>query len=260
MATKKTTPPLNAATGKASTAVAVKKASGTSLVSVKEAMQAQIANLANRTAPPTGIKIRATQDKNFILPDGTKTPGPLELVIVDFVATNEFYEGAYDKDSIVPPGCFAVGEDPKKMVPSSNAPNKQSTDCQSCPMNQFGSNGKGKACKNGRLLAVLTPDATADTPFALLAPSATALKGFDAYVTGVARTFQTMPVGVVTTVGFDENETYAKMVFSDPRPNPELGVHFVRQSEARELLMAERDVSGYVPINKTPAKKAPARR
>jgi hypothetical protein len=233
---------------KASTAVAVRKPSAGNIVSIQEAIKAQVEGLANRVAPPTGIKIRATQDKKFVLPDGTTTPGPLELVIVDFVTSHEFYEGPFDKDNIVPPGCFAIGTDPKKMFPSKNVPNKQADDCQSCPMNQWGSNGKGKACGNGRLLAVLPPDADADTPIWLLQPSATAIKGFDGFVQGIARTFQTMPVGVIATVSFDENETYAKMVFGDPKPNPGLGEHFGRQEEARELLNAERDVSGYVPF------------
>jgi hypothetical protein len=246
----------------ASTAVAVKKTGG-SVVSIKEIqdqLAAQVAGLANRVAPATGVKIRATQDKKFILPDGTTTPGPLELVIVDFATVHNFYEGAFNKDDIVPPGCFAVGTDPKKMFPSANVPNKQASDCQTCPMNQFGSNGKGKACGNGRLLAVMPPDADADTPIWLLQPSATAIKGFDSYVAGVARAFQSMPISVVTTVSFDENETYAKMVFGDPKPNPGLATHFARQAEANELLFAEKDVSGYVPIGKAPAKKAVARR
>lgn len=243
----------------ANTSVAIKKPSAANIVSIQAALAAQVAGLANRVAPATGIKIRATQDKKFILPDGTTTPGPLELVIVDFATVHNFYEGAFNKDDIVPPGCFAVGMDPKKMFPSANVPNKQAGDCQTCPMNQFGSNGKGKACGNGRLLAVMPPDADETTPIWLLQPSATALKGFDSYVAGVARSHQSMPIQVVTTVAFDENETYAKMVFSDPKPNPNLSVHFGRQGEANELLFAEKDVSGYVPIGKAPVKKVARR-
>lgn len=230
---------------KASTAVALKKSAG-NIVSIQEALRNQVAEIGSRIAPATGVKIRATQDKKFVLPDGTTTPGPLELVIVDFAVVHNFYEEGFDKDNIQPAGCFAVGTDPRKMFPSANAPNKQAADCQTCPMNQWGSNGKGKACGNARLLAVLPPDADADTPIWLLQPSATAIKGFDGYVSNVARSFQSMPISVVTTVSFDDNETYAKMVFSDPKPNPGLGDHFGRQAEARELLFAERDVSGYV--------------
>lgn len=244
----------------ASTSVAVKKPSSTSLVSVQAEMQKQIAELANRVAPPTGVKIRATQDKQFVLPDGTKTPGPLELVIVDFVAVNNFYAGPFDKDNVAPADCFAVGTDPKRMHPSANVPNKQADDCQSCPMAQWGSKGKGKACGNARLLAVLPPDADADTPLWTLQPSATAIKAFDSYVSGVARSHQAMPVGVVTTVEFNPNETFAQMSFGDPKPNPNVGEHFLRQAEARELLFAERDVTGWVPVKGQVNKKVAVRR
>jgi hypothetical protein len=229
-------------------------------VSIQEQLKAQAADMGNRVAPPSGIKIRATQDKKFILPDGTTTPGPLKLVIVDFVAVHNFYETEFKKDDIAPPACFAVGTDPRKMFPSPESPNKQADDCQSCPNNQFGSKGAGKACSNGRLLAVLPPDADANTPIWLLQPSATAVKGFDGFVSSVVRAFQSPPVSVIAEVGFDENETYAKMVFSDPQPNPNLGEHFARQGEARELLTAKRDVSGYAPIARAGAAKKTVRR
>ena len=220
MATAKKTPASKPAT---STAVAVKKPSSANIVSIQEALKAQAASMSERTAPPSGNSIRVTQDKQFILPDGTKTPGPLELVIVDFTSKNAFYEGAFDPKNIAPPACFSLGTDIKKMVPSKNAPVPQSADCGSCPMNQFGSAGAGKACKNSRMLAVLPPDADENTPMWTLSTSPTANKGFDGFVTSVARVFQMPPIGVVATVGFDESETYAKLVFSNPVPNASVG-------------------------------------
>ena len=261
MATAKKTPAPKAAAPKAtpSTAVAVKKPSSANIVSIQEALKAQVADLSDRVAPPSGNSIRVTQDKQFILPDGTKTPGPLELVIVDFTSKNAFYEGAFDPKNISPPACFSIGADIRKMVPSKNAPIVQSADCGSCPMNQFGSAGAGKACKNSRMLAVLPPDADENTPMWTLSTSPTANKGFDGFVTSVARVFQMPPIGVVATVGFDENETYAKLVFSNPVPNSMVGEHFARQAEAKEMLAVEPDVSGFVKA--PPARgKAPARR
>lgn len=240
------------------TAVATKKPTSSAIVSIQEQLKAQVAAQASKIAPPSGINIRITQDKKFQLPDGSKVDGPLDLVIVDFVSRNTFYEGAYDPNNISPPACFAIHPEPKQMVPSDNSPAKQSDDCASCPMNQFGSAGKGKACKNSRVLAVLPPDADADTPMWLLQVSPTALKGFDGYVGSVARTFQTPPIGVITSVDFNPNETYASLTFGDPRPNENLAVHFARQAEAKELLMAEPDVSGYGQEPAKPA-RAPAR-
>lgn len=244
----------------ATTAVAVKKPSSANIVSIKEALQAQAADMGNRVAPASGSAIRVTQDKQFLLPDGTKTPGPLELVIVDFIAKNSFYEGAYDPKNISPPACFAIGTNPLKLVPSANSPLVQSVDCNACPNNQFGSNGTGKACKNSRTLAVLPPDADEDTPLWTLTTSATANKGFDGFVSSVARVFQMPPVGVVVTVSFDPNETYAKLVFSDPQPNANVAAHFGRQEEAKAMLAVEPDVSQFVKPAPVGRGKAPARR
>jgi hypothetical protein len=128
-------------------------------------------------------------------------------------------------------------------------------------MNQFGSDGDGKACKNSRLMAVLPPDADEETPLWLLQTSPTANKGFDGYVTSVARVFQTSPIGVVTTVSFDDSVTYAKLLFSDPKPNDNIASHFGRQDEAKEMLAKEPDVSKYEAPAKAPARsKAAIRR
>jgi hypothetical protein len=255
MATRKAQP-LNTNTS-ASTSVAVRKPSNGSIVSIKDAIAAQIAAMGDRIAPPGGNKIKLAAG-SMTLPDGTKTPGPLQLVIVDFVSRNMFYEGPYDQNNISPPACFAIGTNPLKLVPSKNAPLPQAKSCAECPMNQFGSSGKGKACKNERSLAVLPPDADADTPLWVLNVSPTGLKGFDSYVANLARSLQTIPADVITTVSLDENESYPKLVFSDPTPNGKVAEHFARQAEAQAMLAVEPDVSGYG-IEKPPAKAAPKR-
>lgn len=256
MATKKAQP--LQAPGPATTSVAVRKPSAGGVVSIKDAIAAQVAALGDRLAPPGGSKIKLAAG-SMTLPNGTKTPGPLDVVIVDFVATNKFYEGVYDKDNIQPPVCFAIGTNPLKLVPSKNSPLPQAASCAECPMNQFGSSGKGKACKNERSLAVLPPDGDANTPLWQLGVSPTAIKGFDSYVAGVARTFQTVPAGVVTTVSLDANQTYPTLLFSDPQPNANLGDHFGRQAEAQAMLAVEPDVSGYGVAKAAPAKAAPKR-
>lgn len=257
-ATKKT-PTKTAA--KPSTAVATKKTSSLAVADIKAQLMKQAEDSKNRVAAGGGVSIRITQDKQFLLPDGVKTREPLELVVVDFVSRNEFYEGAFNKDDLVPPNCFAINPDFRKMVPSANAPEKQADDCASCPMNQFGSAGAGKACKNTRLLAVLPPDAEEDTPLWLLKVSPTAIKRFDSFVASVNRTHQMPPIAVVVTVGLDESSDYPSLVFSDPVPNENLQAHYPRIDEAKELLMREPDVSAFgAEKPKAPARKAPARK
>ena len=233
------------ATKPKSTAVAVKTASAGNIVSIKEALKAQAQAMAGRTAPASGSAIRLSPNK-FTLPDGTTSPGPLELVIVDFTSKNAFYKGDYDPKNIVAPVCFSIGNDIKTMVPSKNSPEPQAVSCDTCPMNQYGSSGTGKACKNSRVMAVLPPDADADTPLWLLATSPTANKGFDGHVGAVARIFEMPPIGVVTDVSLDPASTYAKLMFGNPQPNPNIGAHFGRQEEAKAMLAVEPDVSGYV--------------
>lgn len=230
-----------------------KAATGTSIVSVAETLKNQLATMKERTAPATGATIKVTQDKHFLMPDGVKTQGPIQVVILDFTSKNSFYEGAFDAKNITPPACFAIGDVIKNMAPSKNSPDPRAQDCTTCTMNQFGSAGTGKACKNSRALAVISPDSV-DGPIWLLNTSPTANKGFDGMVAYIARTLDAPPIGAVVTVGFDDSETYAKLVFSDAVPNPNVGKHLARQAEARTLLEVEPDVSKYV------AKPAPTGR
>ena len=243
-----------------STAVAVKKNTSTAVVNIQDMLRKQAEANASRVEPGSGKSIRIGQDKSFTLPDGTKTRESLQLVVVDFVSRNEYYEGAYNKDEIVPPACFAIHPEPKQLAPSDNSPDKQCDDCASCPMNQFGSapTGAGKACKNTRVLAVMPPDADDDTEIWTLKVSPTAIKAFDGFVAGVNRAFQLPPVGVVVTVGFSDAKDFPSLEFTDPQLNENVAVHFGRQDEAREMLMREPDVSSFGA--EKPAAKAPARK
>lgn len=239
---------------------AVKKAGpGTSVVSIQERLKAEVATIQDRIGAPGGDVIAVTQDKMFKLPDGTKHPGPMDVVIVDFVASSFFYEGAFDKDNISPPACFALGTNPSQLVASENSPVRQSDSCAGCPMNQWGSDGKGKACKNGRLLAMLPLDADNDTPVMILKVSPTAIKAFDSYVAAVARSFQLPPLGVVTEISFDDASSYASLRFKNPRPNENIELAFQRRDEARKRLLTEPDVSSYDAAPPPPPKKTAAR-
>ena len=243
-----------------STAVAVKKNTSTAVVNIQEMLRKQAEANAARVEPGSGKSIRIGQDKSFTLPDGTKTRESLQLVVVDFVSRNEYYEGAYNKDDITHPNCFAIHPEPRQLAPSDNSPDKQCDDCASCPMNQFGSapTGAGKACKNTRVLAVMPPDADDDTEIWTLKVSPTAIKAFDGFVASVNRAFQLPPVGVVVTVGFSDAKDFPSLEFTDPQLNENVAVHFGRQDEAREMLMREPDVSSFGA--EKPAAKAPARK
>lgn len=248
---------------KAGTAVATVPSKTSALVSIQAEMQAALATLADRTQAPSGDKIQIKNDKTFHLPDGT-VADELQVIIVDFTAYNAFYEGAYNKDAVVPPTCFAINPILVRMAPSENSPVKQSDSCGTCPMNQFNTasnGGGGKACKNMRRLCVLPVDADEDAPLWILDTSPTACKSFDGYVRSIATKFNVLPVGVVTTVSFDPNLDYPTMRFGDPTPNENMAEHWTRRGEAQERLEQEPDVSSYAaaPAPTTKARKpAPA--
>ena len=241
-----------------STALATKKS--TSVVSIQEQLKAMAAATANQVAPASGISIRVSQSKEFQLPDGQRTRDPIHLVIVDFVSRNNYYTSAYSKDEVSPPACFAIGSNPQTLIPSENSPEKQCGSCAACPMNQFGSAGAGKACKNERVLAVLPAYATEESPLWLLKVSPTAIKGFDAFIRTVGTSLQLPPVGVICTVGFDPNKDFPSLVFGDPQPNKNVGMHIGRVEEARKLLATEPDVSQCKAAEKPVRKAATARR
>ena len=250
MATAKKTP---------STAVAVKKS--TAVVNIQEQLRAQAAADAARNAPTGGKTIRTT-GKTFTLLDGSKTREAINVVVLDFVYFNSFYEDIYDPKNIVPPNCFAISIEPKGMVPSASSPDVQADSCNECPNNQFGSDGGGKACKNSVKLAVmLASDDPEEGEIGILTVSPTALRGWAGYVGSVNRTFQLPPVGVVTSVDFDQSKDFPSLTFAASGLNEQVGGHFARKEEARELLMQEPDVSSFG-ADKASAKAAatPARR
>ena len=223
-------------------------------VNYEEQLAKESAEISKRISAPTGDRIRFNMNKAFITPDGMEGEA-LEVVIVDFVSSNLFYDGPFDRDNPQPPGCFAIGTEPSLLVPSPSSPNKQAETCSSCPNNQFGSanNGKGKACKNTRLLALVPASALdnpkEEAPIWILSVPPTSMKAFDTYVGTLAAKHRTVPVGVVTSITLDTANSWASPRFNVIRPlkGTELGVFMPRREEANQRLVAEPDVTQYTP-------------
>lgn len=240
-----------------------KSSKSKSLTTVDKQLAEEAKEMAERIGAPAANVIQVKQNKTFVLPDGRSTEGPLAVVILDFVYRNLMFEGAYDPDNIQPPICFAISQSSKNMVPSENSIKRQNEDCNSCPNNAFGSAGKGKACKNTVLLAVLPSDATDETPIYTISVSPTAIRAFDAYVNTIAANFQKPPIGVVTELYFDPGSDYPSLRFGRPAPNPDYAQHFARRDEARNILLTEPDMTGYEdnkPKAKSKAKSTRSRR
>jgi len=234
-------------------------------INYAEQLSKEAAEITKRIAAPSGDRVRFNANRGFITPDGLEG-SELEVVIVDFISTNLFYEGDFDRDNPQAPGCFALGAEPATLVPSSNSPAKQAPTCASCPNNQFGSarNGKGKACKNTRLIAVMPAHAADDpdnAPIWIISIPPASIKSFDSYVHSLSVKQRTVPVGVVTSITLDPDVTFAAPRFSVVRPvDPKsLGVFMSRREEANQRLYIEPDVSQYA-VAGPKAKGQPARR
>lgn len=213
----------------------------TELQSYDKAMQDMVASIHNTISSPERAFLK-TRGKTFTFPDG-HSEDEFDGVIVSYVSTNTYYKDRYDPNNIVPPTCFAIGENPATLVPSENAPERQASSCAECPLNQWGSDGKGKACKNGRLLAILPPDATENTDPVFLRVPPTSLKNFDGYVSKIAATLKKPPIGVVTKIKVDKESEYLKLHFEPQGVNQNVGVAMERMAEVKDLLVQEPDLS-----------------
>ncbi len=234
-------------------------------VNYKEQMAKEVAEMQSRIAAPSGDKIKYNKNTSFILPDGSEGP-MLSVVIVDFLSTNLYYDRPYVPDSPTAPACFAIGMEPILLAPSKNSPAIQSDSCGTCEQNKFGTalNGKGKACRNFRLLAVADPSKGNDSPIWVLPIPPASIKSFDTYVTMLATKLGMPPVGVITEITLDHTNDYASPRFAmgHPLDGGSIGMFIERKDEARKRLMTEPDVSQYEPpkARPTPARSAVTRK
>lgn len=221
-------------------------------VNIQEQLAKEVQSIASRIAAPSGDRITINGGRGFTLPDGSSGE-ELQVVVVDFLSTNLYYDRPYNKDKPSPPACFAIGTGPSMLAPSPNSPVRQAESCSVCPMNQFGTalTGAGKACKNTRLLAVVSlSDLEKDPEEAnvlIMSVPPTSLKEFDRYVSKLASRFRTVPIGAVTTITTDMSSTYAAPRFEILRKleDAELAKAFSLKEEARKRLEAEPDVKDY---------------
>lgn len=218
----------------------------TALVDYKAELAKEAAEIASRIQAPGGDVIRLN-GKEFVLPDGTKGPGPLSMVVIEFAAGKSFHDRPYEKGQESPPACFSLGLEPKKLIPDATSPDKQHEECSGCPLNEWGSNGKGKACDDVRLLALVHPDADENTKPWIIKVSKTGVTPWDTYVGTLKTQFDKVPIEFITQIYFDPNLAYSSLRFGDPKPNPNIQNHFSLKKGARARLLTAPDVSQYKP-------------
>lgn len=132
----------------------------------------------------------------------------LRVIVLGSVFRNAFYENKFDADNVQSPSCAAIAEDEEQLKPADTVEFKQHDTCNGCPQNAYGTadTGKGKACKNGRRLMLLSGDdisaqALRDGEMLGFDLPVTSVKGWSMYVKGLASNFKRPPFAVITEIG-----------------------------------------------------------
>lgn len=146
----------------------------------------------------------------------------LSVVVADSILENCYYPGRYDPENPAPPVCYAFGRDDEDMVPHENSSDKQAESCKDCPQNKFktADNGKGKACKNIRRLALLPAEprgaeTLSSAEVAYMKVPVTSVKGWASYVRSLDALDKKPPLAFVTTIGVvPDDKTQFKVTFN----------------------------------------------
>lgn len=214
----------------------------TAIVDIRAKLKAEIEAQRARLAP-SGNRI-SLQGKVFSLPDGRTSPGPLQLVILDWRVVHSYYTGIYDPAKPQPPVCWAIGIGTEAAPDPDKVAKPRCDTCAACPYNEYGSAavGKGKACKEYRRVAVAPIDAQSESDIFILDVSPTGITPFERYI-GKLLSVGLQPLETLTEVAFKSDATYPTLVFGKGGPlSDEQVAHFFGLREHTAKLL-ERDIA-----------------
>jgi hypothetical protein len=165
---------------------------------------------------------------------GKAVPNQLDVIVVDWLAepSRKFYASAYDKDAKATlPDCWSNDG----VTPEAGAKNKQAWSCAACPKNVKGSgqNGKGKACRYERRIAVLVAGDPSGDVYQIAIPGASlfsdndgSIYGFEGYKKFLFANDEALDT-VVTRIIYDAEADTAKVGFKAIRHLTEVEAGFV---------------------------------
>lgn len=262
-----------------------KKSKELASMSDLEGLYAARAQEAAAAAPTTEGPPRIVGKDGTFWEGETALPDPLQCIVVAEALLHVWYEEAYDPENPAPPSCFATGnvdpadpEGKKTLHAHPSSPNIQggpeNHDCGTCPLNQFGSApvGRGKACANNRVLAIVMADDPAlldpkrELRWKTLTLSPTGLSSWGKYVKSIEREYKRPPEGVLTQFSFnktDSDERRRKAVVPIGHAlirDPSVAV---RINKLREEILASGVLTRPLPVEaraKPPGKPAAGRR
>jgi len=151
----------------------------------------------------------------------------MAVVIMASTLANAWFKDKYDSGNPSGPACWAFGNDEKSMKPDPSCAEPQGGEdggCVGCPMNEFGTadTGRGKACKNGRRLVILSAgsfDATGRLSLeedsahyekgglAIMGLPPTSIKAFAAMVKQLKEVKELPPHGVICRIWATPEQT-----------------------------------------------------
>lgn len=210
----------------------------THLQELQSRIQAELAVVRDSLPLPSTRKI-SVREKRFTLPDGTTHRGPIVAVILDHRNINRYYTRPFDATKLTPPDCFAIAKRYEDLSPNNHDEVEFpiADACAMCVKNQFGSapNGKAKGCRNMVRLAIVPPDADADTLPMILEIPPSSLKNWNRLVNDLEAT-GLLPIQVVTEIAFDASRSYPCPTFRVQRSHDELQMFWAIRDKAAALL------------------------
>ena len=160
---------------------------------------------------------------------GKAVSNELDVIVVDWLMepSRKFYAAAYDKDAKATlPDCWSNDG----VNPEAGAKDKQASSCATCPKNVkgSGSNGKGKACRYERRLAILIAGDPSGDVYQVAVPGASlfadndgSVYGFEGYKKFLLANNEGLDT-VVTRIIYDAEADTAKVGFKAVRHLTEL--------------------------------------
>lgn len=199
---------------------------------------------------------------------GKAVPDQLDVIVTDWLAepSRKFYAGAYDKDAKATlPDCWSNDG----VVPEASAKNKQAASCAACPKNVkgSGSNGKGKACRYERRLAILVAGDPSGDVYQISIPGGSLFStndgnvyGFEGYKKFLLANGEALDT-VVTRIIYDTESDTAKVGFKAVRHLTEIEAGLLDAAQddpatERYTMMTVGAVDGAKQVAAAPAKLA----
>lgn len=196
--------------------------------------------------------------------------GHMNVIVINALpkVSRQYYEAAFDPDAAPTlPDCWSNLGD----LPDPKAANPQATNCASCPQNIEGSgnNGKGRACRFNRRVAVLLEGDMSGDVYQFNIPAKSLFgKGvgnthpFESYIKFLPANGESID-RIITQISFDENETADVLKFTPVRhlTDEEIDVVEAAQSSQESKTVIQLTVAQQDGVKKLPAAaaaKAPA--